>query len=227
MNGKNPPTGRQMTWEETHQLILWISDKLHSTLHGKIRLTRNLDTLSVVEDRFGILCQHANIDLPEHLMKRIYDGVLDELLGYEPIDLLLRDDTITEVMVNGPDQVYVERAGRVTQSSVRFLSEDHIMRVINKIIEPLGRSVNRAHPMVDARLPDGSRVNAIIPPCAIDSPTITIRKFSKNRLTVELWAAVAAAMSLAVSLARFVTSRPTMVMGIPALKTIPAACGST
>jgi len=182
-HNQNTPN-RQMTWEELQHLILWITDQLYANLNGKIRLTRNLDTLGIVESRFAHLCEHANIKLPEETLKRLYDGVLDELLGYGPIDLLLRDDTITEVMVNGSEHIYVERDGRVTRASVRFLSDDHVMRVINKIIEPLGRAVSRSHPMVDARLPDGSRVNAIIPPCAIDGPSITIRKFSRNRLTV-------------------------------------------
>jgi len=182
---KQSDSGRRMTREEMQHLILWITDKLYTALHGKIRLTRNPDTLTVVEGRFAALCEHANIDLPEQTMKQIYDGVLDELLGYGPIDLFLRDDTISEVMVNGPHNVYIERNGKISPTDVRFLNDDHVMRIIRKIIEPLGRTVNRAHPMVDARLPDGSRVNAIIPPCAIDGPSITIRKFSKNPLTVD------------------------------------------
>ena len=182
----NPPApGRQMTAEEMQHLILWITDQLYSSLNGKIRLTRNPDTITVVEARFRALREQANIELPRQTMEHVYDGVLDELLGYGPIDVLLRDDTISEVMVNGPDHIYVERDGKVTQANVRFLSDDHIMRVINKVIEPLGRTVNRTHPMVDARLPDGSRVNAIIPPCAIDGPSITIRKFSRKPLTVD------------------------------------------
>jgi len=174
-----------MTWEDRQQLILWISDRLAESLKGKIRLTRTPDTLQFIETRFAQLCDHAKIHLADGLRKEVYDGVLDELVGYGPIDGLLEDDSVTEVMVNGPKLVFVERNGKVTQANVRFLDDDHVMRVIHKIIAPLGRQIGRDHPMVDARLPDGSRVNAVIPPCAIDGPAITIRKFSKDRLTVE------------------------------------------
>lgn len=109
----------------------------------------------------------------------------DELLGYGPIQPFLDDDTITEVMVNGPNLVYIERGGKISQTEARFHDDAHVTRVIKRIIEPIGRRVDRHNPMVDARLPDGSRVNAIIPPSAIDGPSITIRKFGKHKLTVE------------------------------------------
>ncbi len=177
-------SARQMTWEEMQHLTLWVADKLLDSLKGKIRLEPTPDTLQLVKERFGLLCQHANISLPETQQKQLYEHVLSELVGFGPLDPLLKDDSITEVMVNGSKQVYVERAGKVTLADVRFLNDEHVMKIINKIIEPLGRQVNRSQPMVDARLPDGSRVNAIIPPCAIDGPSITIRKFSQERLTV-------------------------------------------
>jgi len=153
-------------------------------MKGKIRLERTPDTLQLVQERFILLCQHANVNLPEPQNKRLYEGVLDELVGFGPIEPLLQDESVTEVMVNGPHQVYVEREGKITLADVRFLNDEHVMRIIHKIIEPLGRQVNRASPRVDARLPDGSRVNAIIPPCAIDGPSVTIRKFSTERLKV-------------------------------------------
>jgi pilus assembly protein CpaF len=98
---------------------------------------------------------------------------------------LLRQDDITEVMVNGPKQVYIEQRGKLTLSPVMFANDDHVLKVIDRIIRPLGRRIDRKWPMVDARLPDGSRVNAIIPPCAIDGPSVTIRKFSKKKLQIE------------------------------------------
>jgi pilus assembly protein CpaF len=98
---------------------------------------------------------------------------------------LLNSDDISEVMVNGPDQVFVERKGKVTLSEAKFASNEHVLKIIDRIIRPLGRRIDRKWPMVDARLPDGSRVNAIIPPCAIDGPSITIRKFSKNKLNIK------------------------------------------
>lgn len=118
--------------------------------------------------------------MAQDLMKQIYNAVS----GFGPIQPLLEDPEITEVMINGPKNVFVERRGKVTRARVMFESEDEIRRVIDRIIEPLGRRIDENSPMVDARLPDGSRVNAIIPPCAIDGSTVTIRKFSKEKLTV-------------------------------------------
>jgi len=185
VTSQSPNSARRMNWEEMQHLTLWITDKLLDSLKGKIRLERTPDTLQLIQERFTLLCQHTNISLPESQNKQLYEAVLNELVGFGPIESLLQDESITEVMVNGPHQVYIEREGKVTLTNVRFLNDDHVMRIIRKIIEPLGRKVDRQQPMVDARLPDGSRVNAIIPPCAIDGPSITIRKFSKERLTVD------------------------------------------
>ncbi len=111
--------------------------------------------------------------------------VVDEVMGYGPINALLGDDEVSEVMVNGPRQVYVERHGRLELSGVTFRDDEHVLHVIEKIVAPLGRRIDESMPMVDARLPDGSRVNAIIPPLALGGPTITIRKFAKDPFTVE------------------------------------------
>jgi pilus assembly protein CpaF len=108
----------------------------------------------------------------------------DDILGYGPIEPLLRDDSVTEVMVNGHDRVYVERSGKIERSHVRFVDEAHLMRIIDKIVSQVGRRVDEASPMVDARLPDGSRVNAIIPPLALSGATLTIRKFSRDPYTI-------------------------------------------
>src|SRR6476660_8595807 len=108
----------------------------------------------------------------------------DDILGYGPIEPLLRDDSVTEVMVNGFDKVYVERNGKLERSDVRFVDDSHVMRIIDKIVSQIGRRVDEASPMVDARLPDGSRVNAVIPPLALNGPTLTIRKFSRDPYTI-------------------------------------------
>ena len=105
--------------------------------------------------------------------------------GLGPLEPLLRDDTITEVMVNGPNQVYIERRGKILRVDRHFLSEEHVLRIIDRIITPLGRRIDQSSPRVDARLPDGSRVNAIIPPLSLVGPVITIRKFSANPFTVD------------------------------------------
>lgn len=116
--------------------------------------------------------------------KQLLESVENELVGYGPITLLLNDPTISEVMVNGPKNVYVEKKGKLIKTNIAFRDNEHVERVIDKIVAPLGRRVDESVPMVDARLPDGSRVNAIIPPLSLIGPTITIRKFSQKPLTI-------------------------------------------
>jgi pilus assembly protein CpaF len=116
--------------------------------------------------------------------RRIVREITDDILGYGPLDPLLRDDTITEVMVNACDRVYIERDGKIERSTAAFADNAHLLRIIDKIVSQVGRRIDEASPMVDARLPDGSRVNAIIPPLALKGPTLTIRKFSRDPYTV-------------------------------------------
>lgn len=125
------------------------------------------------------------VPVPRGDRSKVITEVVDEVLGFGPIDPLLKDDSVSEVMVNSPSQIYVERKGKLVLTDVRFRDDDHVMQVIEKIVAPLGRRIDESSPMVDARLPDGSRVNAIIPPLALKGPCITIRKFAKNPLTVE------------------------------------------
>lgn len=112
-------------------------------------------------------------------------AVCDEILGYGPIEPLLQDPAISEIMINAPETVYFEKEGRLYMSPIRFRDSQHIMRIIERILAPLGRRVDESSPMVDARLPDGSRVNIIIPPVAPRSPTITIRKFRQDKMNVD------------------------------------------
>lgn len=115
----------------------------------------------------------------------ILKDLLDEVLGYGPIQSLLDDPTVTEVMVNGAAQVYCERNGRLSLTDIQFYDDNHVLRIIEKIVAPIGRRIDESTPMVDARLPDGSRVNAIIPPLSLVGPTLTIRKFARDPFTVE------------------------------------------
>ena len=117
--------------------------------------------------------------------ERIVRELRDDILGYGPLEPLLRDDEISEIMVNAADEVYVERKGRLQEVQVPFLDDAHVLRIVDKIVSQVGRRVDESSPMVDARLPDGSRVNAIIPPLALKGPTLTIRKFSADPLTVD------------------------------------------
>jgi len=127
----------------------------------------------------------AKIMLPREIGEKVIKSAYDEIVGYGPIQGLLEDDDVSEVMVNGPKLVFVEKKGKLTLTDVQFDDDDHVLRVIEKIISPLGRRIDPDSPTVDARLPDGSRVNAVIPPVAIDGPSITIRKFRKEKLKVE------------------------------------------
>jgi pilus assembly protein CpaF len=115
-----------------------------------------------------------------HLLR----DVLDEITGYGPLQPLLDDPDITEIMVNGPRKIYVEKNGRLERTQVVFEDNLHILKIIDRIVLPLGRHIDSDSPMVDARLPDGSRVNAVIPPCAVDGPSITIRKFRKEKYSI-------------------------------------------
>jgi pilus assembly protein CpaF len=116
--------------------------------------------------------------------RQIVREITDDILGYGPLEPLLRDDSITEVMVNAHDRIYVERNGKIERSSITFVDNAHLLRIIDKIVSQVGRRVDEASPMVDARLPDGSRVNAIIPPLALRGPSLTIRKFSRDPYTM-------------------------------------------
>jgi pilus assembly protein CpaF len=121
--------------------------------------------------------------LPDRERNRLIRQAQSELLGLGPLEELLADDTVSEIMVNGPYQIYVERSGRLHETDLHFADDEHVRRIIDRIISPLGRRCDETTPMVDARLPDGSRVNAIIPPLALNGSTITIRKFSRKPLT--------------------------------------------
>jgi pilus assembly protein CpaF len=138
----------------------------------------------VLERLKGIYDQ-TKLQLPEDIRSQIYKEVLDELLGYGPIQPLLEDEDISEVMVNGPKKIYIEKKGRLTKTPITFEDDAHVIRIIERIVLPLGRRIDAENATVDARLPDGSRVNAVVPPVAIDGPSITIRKFRKDKLTID------------------------------------------
>ncbi len=139
----------------------------------------------LVKDALNKVYEQTGVKLPEKLRQELFHDILDELIGFGPIQGLLEDPTISEVMVNRHNQVYIEREGKLVETPVHFDSDEHILRVIERIVSPLGRRVDGDSPMVDARLPDGSRVNAVIPPVAIDGPLLTIRKFTKTKLTIQ------------------------------------------
>jgi pilus assembly protein CpaF len=143
------------------------------------------DRAEAIKQRLQEVYVQTKVNLPDDIRKQVFTDIIDELTGYGPIQPLLDDPDISEVMVNGPKKVFVEKNGRLTKSAVTFDDDDHVLRVIDRIILPLGRRVDADSPTVDARLPDGSRVNAVIRPVSIDGPSITIRKFKKDKLSIQ------------------------------------------
>jgi pilus assembly protein CpaF len=129
--------------------------------------------------------QTTKLNLPTTLRDQLFHEVVDELLGFGPLQTLLDDPEISEIMVNGPQKVFIERKGKLVKTNITFESDDQVLKVIDRIILPLGRRVDGDSPTVDARLPDGSRVNAVVQPVSIDGPCITIRKFQKGKLSID------------------------------------------
>jgi pilus assembly protein CpaF len=150
-----------------------VSDLEGDTLRREIRL--------VVER----LCDTENPLLNRMERERLIDEVLDETFGFGPLEVLLKDPTISDILINGPHKIYVERRGKLEKTDVKFRDNEHLLQIIDRIVSKVGRRVDETSPMVDARLPDGSRVNAIIPPLALDGPSMSIRRFGSNPLKLE------------------------------------------
>src|SRR5260370_879647 len=150
-----------------------VSDLQGDTLRREIRL--------VVER----LCDTENPLLNRMERERLIDEVLDETFGFGPLEVLLKDPTISDILINGPQKIYVERRGKMEKTEVKFRDNEHLMQIIDRIVSKVGRRVDETSPMVDARLPDGSRVNAIIPPLALDGASVSIRRFGANPLRLE------------------------------------------
>ncbi|MBK9927148.1 MAG: CpaF family protein [Anaerolineales bacterium] len=162
-----------------------VQNKLLSELDPSMDITRTEEVRRTIQDLFEQILAEENIVLSRPERARLFEQIAAEILGFGPLQPLLEDDTITEIMVNGPKNVYIERKGKLHRVPVTFENNDHVMRVIDRIVAPLGRRIDESSPYVDARLPDGSRVNAVIPPISLVGPTLTIRKFSKNPITVD------------------------------------------
>jgi pilus assembly protein CpaF len=162
-----------------------VQNKLLSELDPSMDITRTDDVRRTIQDLFEQILAEENIVLSRPERARLFEQIAAEILGFGPLQPLLEDDTITEVMVNGAKNIYIERKGKVHRVPVTFENNDHVMRIIDRIVAPLGRRIDESSPYVDARLPDGSRVNAVIPPISLVGPVLTIRKFSRNPITVE------------------------------------------
>jgi pilus assembly protein CpaF len=176
---------RHNSREISQDLKLRVQNRLISELDPKMDLSDTVQVRRVIEELFTAILESEGVVLVRSERQRLFEQVAAEILGFGPLEPLLNDETITEVMVNGPHLVYIERSGRIERTDVVFQDDEHVMRIIDRIIAPLGRRCDESQPMADARLPDGSRVNAIIPPISLTGPVLTIRKFSKKPLTVE------------------------------------------
>lgn len=162
-----------------------VQNRLLSELDPTMDISRVSEVRNTIQDLFEQVLAEEKIVLSRPERQRLYEQITAEILGYGPIQPLLEDDTITEVMVNGAKNIYIERAGKIIRIPVAFESDEHVLRVIDRIVAPLGRRIDESSPYVDARLPDGSRVNAIIPPLSLVGPVLTVRKFAKNPITLE------------------------------------------
>src|SRR5215208_4458008 len=162
-----------------------VQNKLLSELDPSMDVTRTDEVRRTIQDLFEQILAEENIVLSRPERARLFEQIAAEILGLGPLQPLLEDDTITEIMVNGAKNIYIERKGKVHRVPVTFENNDHVMRIIDRIVAPLGRRIDESSPYVDARLPDGSRVNAVIPPISLVGPVLTIRKFSRNPITVE------------------------------------------
>jgi pilus assembly protein CpaF len=162
-----------------------IQHKLIAELDPSMDVTQTGEVRSTIEEMFEAILTEENIVLSRNERRRLFEQIVAEILGLGPLEPLLADDSVTEVMVNGAKNIYVERSGKVERTNTAFESDEHLMRIIDRIVAPLGRRVDESSPMVDARLPDGSRVNAVIPPISLVGPTLTIRKFSRTPFTVQ------------------------------------------
>ena len=162
-----------------------IQNRLLAELDPAMDMTHVNEVRSTIQDMFEQVLAEENIVLSRPERQRLFEQISADILGYGPIQPLLEDDTITEVMVNGSKNIYVERAGKIVRVPVAFESDDHVLRIIDRIVAPLGRRIDESSPYVDARLPDGSRVNAVIPPISLVGPVLTVRKFAKNPITLE------------------------------------------
>lgn len=162
-----------------------VQNRLFAELDPSMDVTKVNEVRGTILELFEQVLAEENTVLSRPEKARLFESIVAEILGFGPLQPLLEEQTITEVMVNGAKNIYIERGGKIHRVPVSFESDEHVMRIIERIVAPLGRRIDESSPYVDARLPDGSRVNAVIPPISLVGPVITIRKFAKNPITLE------------------------------------------
>ncbi|MDZ4721489.1 MAG: CpaF family protein [Roseiflexaceae bacterium] len=171
--------------ENQNDLKIRVQTRLLNELDPKMDLSNVAKVRQQVEEIFNSILDSESIVLTRTERARMFEAIAADIIGFGPLEQLLNDNEISEIMVNGPKKIYVEKRGKVTKSTVTFSDDQHVLRVIDRIVAPLGRRIDESSPMVDARLPDGSRVNAVIRPIALCGPTLSIRKFKKDGVSIE------------------------------------------
>jgi pilus assembly protein CpaF len=162
-----------------------VQNRLFAELDPSMDVSKVNEVRNTILELFEQVLAEENTVLSRPEKHRLFEQIVAEILGLGPLQPLLEEESITEIMVNGAKNIYIERGGKIHRVPMSFESDDHVMRIIERIVAPLGRRIDEASPYVDARLPDGSRVNAVIPPISLVGPVITIRKFAKNPITLD------------------------------------------
>ena len=180
-----PPPGVSAQKDTYSDLKTRVQNRLLAELDPSMDVSRIGDVRNAIQILYDQVLTEENIILSRPEKARLFEQIAAEILGFGPLQPLLEDDSVTEIMVNGAKNIYVERMGKIHRVPMTFESDDHVMRIIDRIVAPLGRRIDESSPYVDARLPDGSRVNAIIPPISLVGPVLTIRKFARNPITID------------------------------------------
>src|SRR5438105_6003169 len=165
-------------------LRLRVKSKLIAELDPNMDLSKTAEVRQRIKSLFDQIVESESIVLTRVERDKLFEEVAADIIGFGPIEPLLQDSSVSEVMVNGPDQIYIEQKGKIVLTDIKFDNDEHVRRIIDRIVSPLGRHVDESSPICDARLPDGSRVNIVIPPISLVGPCITIRNFSAVPLTV-------------------------------------------
>jgi pilus assembly protein CpaF len=177
-----PSSSMQDTYQDLKNRV---QTKLLAGLDPSMDVSKLTEVRRTIQELFEQILNEENIVLSRPERARLFEQIAAEILGFGPLQPLLEDESITEIMVNGAKNIYVERKGKILRVPLTFESNEHVMRIIERIVAPMGRRVDESSPYVDARLPDGSRVNAVIPPISLVGPVLTIRKFARIPITIE------------------------------------------
>jgi pilus assembly protein CpaF len=178
----SPSTGSRDQYSDLKNRI---QQRLIAELDPSMDVSQSAEMRNTIQEMFETMLQEEQIVLTRNERRKLFEQIVAEILGYGPLEQYLTVEGITEIMVNGPKKVYIERGGKVHRVNTQFESDEHLMRIIERIVAPLGRRIDEGSPMVNARMPDGSRVNAVIPPISLVGPTLTVRIFAKIPLTVD------------------------------------------